>query len=246
MSKRINALVLAALWSAAFSSHAGLSASSTRVIFKEGQTQQSLMLVNTNSWPVMAQSWVDNGNTSLTTPDRIKTPFVAVPALFKLEPQAMQGLRLIYNQQELPQDRESVFWLNLYEIPPKPATMSPQAQSVVLTMNTQMKIFWRPKKVGDPANIAEKISFRQEKSGQGIEIVCHNASPWHVSFAGISLLAGDKTYAAAQQPDMMVSPFSDKHYFVEAADLGRNLPLRIKAELIDDHGLVNEQEFSLQ
>ncbi|SEL80250.1 P pilus assembly protein, chaperone PapD [Kosakonia sacchari] len=246
MRKHVKTVALAALWAVAFSSHAGLIASSTRVIFKEGQTQQSLMLVNTNSWPVMAQSWVDNGNTNVTMPDRIKTPFVAVPALFKLEPQAMQGLRLIYNQQELPQDRESVFWLNLYEIPPKSSTISPQAQSVVLTMNTQMKIFWRPKKIGDPENIAEKISFHQEKNGKDIEIVCHNASPWHVSFAGISLLAGGKTYAAGQQPDMMVSPFSEKHYFVEAANLARNLPLRVKAELIDDLGQVTAREFPLQ
>lgn len=246
MRKHVKTMALAALWAAAFCSHAGLIASSTRVIFKEGQTQQSLMLVNTNSWPVMAQSWVDNGNTSVAMPDRIKTPFVAVPALFKLEPQAMQGLRLIYNQQALPEDRESVFWLNLYEIPPKSSTISPQAQSVVLTMNTQMKIFWRPKKIGDPDNIAEKISFHREKSGKDIEIVCHNTSAWHVSFAGISLLAGDKTYAAGQQPDMMVSPFSEKRYFVEAANLARNLPLRVKAELIDDLGQVTAMEFPLQ
>lgn len=57
MRKHVKTMVLAALWAAAFCSHAGLIASSTRVIFKEGQTQQSLMLVNTNSWPVMAQTW---------------------------------------------------------------------------------------------------------------------------------------------------------------------------------------------
>ncbi len=245
MRLRAAVSLIAALLMVAFSSRAGLLAASTRVVFNEGQTQQSLMLVNTNSWPVMVQSWVDNGETNITAPDRLKTPFVAIPALFPLEPQGMQGLRLVYNQQALPGDRESVFWLNLYEIPPKSAT--PQAQSVVLTMNTQMKIFWRPKGLGAPQDIEKKISFSQGAIGNEIEIVCHNASPWHVSFSGISLRIGDKTYAARQQPDMMVSPYSEKRYTVAVDRRQRGVfPLRVHAELIDDRGQISSHNFPLR
>lgn len=41
---------------------AGIIASATRVIFHEGEAQQSLMLVNTNPWPVVVQTWVDDGD----------------------------------------------------------------------------------------------------------------------------------------------------------------------------------------
>ncbi|WLI76565.1 molecular chaperone [Kosakonia sp. H02] len=244
MTFRFAALLMAVLFTTAFSTHAGLIAASTRVIFKEGQTQQSLMLVNTNSWPVMVQTWVDHGDIDVASPSRIKTPFVSIPTLFSLEPQQMQGLRLVYNQQALPEDRESVFWLNLYEIPPKSTTPEPHMQSVTLTMNTQMKIFWRPKNLGEPEDISKKISFSRVSNGEKIEIICRNASPWYVSFAGLSLMAGDKVYAVEQQPDMMVSPYGEKRYTVVVkTPPPAMLPLRIKAHLIDDIGQVYESEF---
>lgn len=112
---RLFLISLLTLWS--FTASAGIIASTTRVVFREGQTQQSLMVVNTNPWPIIVQTWVDEGDITVM-PGHVKTPFVVVPALFRLQPKAMQGLRLIYNQASLPADRESVFWLNLYEIPP--------------------------------------------------------------------------------------------------------------------------------
>ena len=42
--------------------YAGLIASGTRVIYTEGTREISLMLANTNSWPVIVQSWVDDGS----------------------------------------------------------------------------------------------------------------------------------------------------------------------------------------
>ncbi len=65
----------------------------------------------------MVQTWVDNGDAN-PAPGSVNAPFVSVPPLFSLAPQRMQGIRLIYNQSPLPKDRESVFWLNVYEIPP--------------------------------------------------------------------------------------------------------------------------------
>lgn len=247
MTRRGVALLMAALFMAAFSARAGLIAASTRVIFKESETQQSLMLVNTNNWPVMVQTWVDHGDVDDASPGRIKTPFVSIPPLFSLEPQAMQGLRLLYNQQALPEDRESVFWLNLYEIPPKSATPEPNSQSVILTMNTQMKIFWRPKNLGEPKDISKKISFSRVSHSEKIDIVCRNASPWYVSFANMSLQAGNQTYAIEQQPDMMVSPYGEKQYTVVVkTPPPAMVPLHIKANLIDDQGQIHESEFPLR
>ncbi|MBF4190349.1 molecular chaperone, partial [Serratia ureilytica] len=41
---------------------AGIIASATRVIFREGDTEKTLMLLNTNGYPIVAQTWVDNGD----------------------------------------------------------------------------------------------------------------------------------------------------------------------------------------
>lgn len=43
---------------------AGMLASSTRVIFQEGQARKTLLLANTNDYPVLVQVWVDDGETA--------------------------------------------------------------------------------------------------------------------------------------------------------------------------------------
>lgn len=57
-----------------------------------------------------------------------------------------------------------MFWLNLYEIPPSQPTTPPLASRVTLAMNTQMKIFYRPKALkGNAENAAEAVSFTLQK-----------------------------------------------------------------------------------
>ena len=40
---------------------AGVMASRTRVIYEQGQTERSLMLANINPYPVVVQTWVNDG-----------------------------------------------------------------------------------------------------------------------------------------------------------------------------------------
>ncbi|CZW57301.1 fimbrial biogenesis chaperone [Enterobacter cloacae] len=207
------------------SASAGLVAAATRVIFNEGETQKSLMLVNANAWPVVVQSWVDHGDVN-AAPGSVKTPFVAIPAVFRLSPDGGQGLRLVYNNLPLPADRESVFWLNLYEIPP----VTQQEQSMVLTMNTQMKIFWRPRGLGQPDTALKQLTFRLE----GGDLLCHNASPYFVSFAELALNSSGSLLRARQQPDMMVAPFSEKRYPLEPG--AHHQAERVQVDIIDDNG----------
>ena len=89
---------------------AGVMAASTRVVYPAGEREKSLMLVNTNNYPVIVQSWVDDGTGN---PDTANAPFVVIPSVFRLAPKAVQGIRLLFSQTPLPKDRESVFWLNL-------------------------------------------------------------------------------------------------------------------------------------
>ena len=60
-----------------------------------------------------------------------------------------------------------MFWLNLYEIPPSQPTTPPLASRVTLAMNTQMKIFYRPKALkGNAENAAEAVSFTLQNAGR--------------------------------------------------------------------------------
>lgn len=43
---------------------AGIMPASSRIIYRDGDRETTLMLVNTNDYPVLVQSWVDNGEGS--------------------------------------------------------------------------------------------------------------------------------------------------------------------------------------
>ncbi|NBF06708.1 fimbria/pilus periplasmic chaperone, partial [Pseudomonas sp. Fl5BN2] len=100
---------------------AGVTAEKTRVVFAANTTETSLQVMNQNPYPVVVQTWVDDGEPG-STPDTTQAPILPLPAIFRMEPGEQRNLRLIYTGEALPKDRESLFWLNLYEIPPRPNT----------------------------------------------------------------------------------------------------------------------------
>lgn len=117
--RRINGLLLLLIMASSVPAMASVVAERTRIIFSEGNTEESLQLVNSNSYPVAVQVWVDDGDL-MATPEKAISPVLVLPPLFRLQPQAQRSLRLILSgASKLPLDRESAFWLNVYEIPQK-------------------------------------------------------------------------------------------------------------------------------
>lgn len=124
-------------------SYAGIMPSQSRIVYHQLDRAQAIMLANTNDYPVIVQTWIDKGEGS---PDSPNIPFISIPPVTQLASGDMKGVRIIYTQALIPQDRESLFWLNMYEVPPeKKGTIS--ENSMLVTMNTQIKLFYRPKGV---------------------------------------------------------------------------------------------------
>lgn len=203
---------------------AGIMPASSRVIYREGDREKTLMLVNTNDYPVVVQSWVDNGEGS---PESTTAPFIVLPPVFRLMAKHTQGVRIVYNHDPLPQDRESAFWLNLYEMPPE----SPRKDSahVTLAMNTQLKIFYRPKSITlRPEEAVSKLTWRLGRDGKAGYIEFNNPTPLHISFSGIRVGAT----RVNQESDMMVKPFSQRRYWLADAVTGGT----VTAVYLGDHG----------
>ncbi|MEB6081702.1 MULTISPECIES: fimbrial biogenesis chaperone [Serratia] len=222
---------------ASIGAQAGIIASATRVIFHEGETEKTLMLLNTNGYPIVAQTWVDNGDVN-AAPELSRAPFVTLPSVFALQPSALKGLRILFAGANLPADRESVFWLNLYEIPPNPPTTPPLASRVTLAMNTQMKIFYRPRALqGKAENATEAVSFTLQKSPDGYLLRCQNRSAFYLSFARIAVHADRRDYPVRQESDMMTAPFSTRDYHLDGV-AAPTLPsqVTVQATLINDQG----------
>lgn len=214
--------------------YAGLVASGTRLIYPEGTRETSMMLANTNTWPVIVQSWIDDGSAN---PAYAKAPFIVLPAVFRLQPEGIQGLRIVYTQAPLPKDRESVFWINLYEIPPVSKNM-PEQSRLQLAMNTQLKIFYRPKGLSPaPEEAAARLKFRAVQDGGRWYVECDNPTPWHISFTDIIVRDATTERHVEREMDMMSAPFSQRRYA-----LPENAPITAVSQIqfyyVDDRGAI--------
>ena len=78
------------------------------MLYPADQREITLKLSNEGSGPVLVQSWIDDGDPN-AAPDQVKVPFTLTPPLFRLDSKKGQTLRIIYTQEPLAKDRESLF-----------------------------------------------------------------------------------------------------------------------------------------
>ncbi|EDL0523673.1 fimbrial chaperone PefD, partial [Salmonella enterica] len=87
----------------------------TRFIYEEGRKNTSFEVTNQADETFGGQVWIDN-----TTQGSSTVYMVPAPPFFKVRPKEKQIIRIMKTDSALPSDRESLFWLNVQEIPPKP------------------------------------------------------------------------------------------------------------------------------
>ncbi len=212
-------------------SYAGIMPSQSRIVYHQLDRDQAIMLANTNDYPVIVQTWIDRGEGS---PDSPNIPFISIPPITQLAPGDIKSVRIIHTQDNIPQDREYLFWFNMYEVPPEKKGVISE-NNMLITMNTQIKLFYRPKGVTGipetefPRLFCHKINNRQ--------ISYSNPGPIHLSVISITLEMQSGQKLAAENNDFMLYPFSKKtfnfaEYYGEAK--------QIKAEYIDDNGQRNK------
>lgn len=84
----------------------------------------------------------------------ITVPFTATPPVSRIDAKRGQTIKLMYTASSvLPKDRESVFWFNVLEVPPKPDAATVANQSLLqLAFRTRIKLFYRPEALkGNPS-----------------------------------------------------------------------------------------------
>src|SRR5580698_3626086 len=90
----------------------------TRVVYPAAKREVTINIRNPGDTPSLVQAWLDAGDPH-AKPGESRVPFVMTPPLFRLDPTKGQSLRLVYTHDALPEDRESLFWLNVLDIPPR-------------------------------------------------------------------------------------------------------------------------------
>ncbi len=228
-------LACMALMSTAF---AGVTAERTRVIFPQDKREVSLMLANLNTYPVITQVWVNDGQPG-NTPESAKAPVMPLPPVFHMDPQQTQTLRLLQLGDKLPSDRESLYWQNIHDV--TPTQQGPEGEDstqVTVTMQTQMKLILRPQKLPQSLErTAASLQFRMD----GDRITVTNEGPHYISLAYLQIDAG---LAPFDLEDGTLAPFSTNELRLPQPGSGAQ-PVRVRYGWIDDDGVVHDASRSL-
>ncbi|EIW9274527.1 fimbrial biogenesis chaperone [Klebsiella variicola] len=172
------AFVLMISMSATWAAQAAISLDRTRIIYGEGEKSISLVITNENNQlPYLAQSWIeDDKHEKITT-----GPLVVIPPVQRLEAGTKSQLRLMATPgiSNLPRDRESLFYFNLREIPPK----SEKENTLQIALQTQVKLFYRPATIKAAANKQwqDQIVLTPVPGGYYIT----NPTPYYVTIIGL-------------------------------------------------------------
>lgn len=186
VSRAMLALLLAVGFVGA--AQASIVINGTRVIYPASEREVTVRLTNESDTPRLVQSWVDTGNPK-DMPDGAKVPFSLTPPMTRIEPNKSQVLRLMYTGEALPQDKESVFWLNVLEIPPRPQNLGEHANYMQFAVRTRIKIFFRPKGLSGtgPVIAADQLRWRIVQRQGSSMLEASNPTPYNVSFSGVGL-----------------------------------------------------------
>lgn len=153
-----------------------LTMDATRYVFTGDKDALSVTVSNEAGHTMGGQAWVENIVEQDTRPS-----FVMTPSFFKVGAGGKQVLRML-KAVELPQDKESVYWLNLQEIPP-----AIDGSGLSIAVRTRVKLFYRPTALMKGRQGAEqKMELTSQKGG----LMLKNTTP-HV-FVISSLLDSSK------------------------------------------------------
>ncbi|WP_341318927.1 molecular chaperone [Paraburkholderia sp. IMGN_8] len=215
--------------------HAGIQVGGTRVVFeaKVDVRDTSVAVRNKGETPYVIQIFVDDGNGNTR-----RMPFTVTPPLFRLDggKEQLVSVRYVKRGAGLPQDVESVYWINVKEIPPTEKRKA-DVNTLKIAVLTRIKLFYRPaglagSAAGAPSQL--KWSVVPNPIGHGAALKVSNPTPYHVTFSTIEIQAAQN---ASINVDM-VNPRSDLIIPIPTKAVSQPGPVKFTYTTINDYGAV--------
>lgn len=164
----------------------------TRVVYNAADSEITLKLSNVGNTPALTQIWLDNGDTQ-TDPSQLDLPFILTPPMARIDPEKSQTIRIAYTGEPLAQDKETLFWFNMLEVPPKPKAEETGANYVQLAFRTRIKFFYRP--AGLPGTSDEapgKLTWTLGTVNGKTVLNVSNPTPYHITIIEAHVSNSDK------------------------------------------------------
>ncbi|MNJ27881.1 Chaperone protein EcpD precursor [compost metagenome] len=227
---------------AGFPADASVVVAGTRIIYNAQEHETTLKISNKGKDPALIQVWVDKGDAN-AEPSEIDVPFTVTPPLARLDSQKNQTLRIFYTGEALPKDKESVFWLNVLEVPPKPSQATEDKNFLQIAIRSRIKLFFRPVDLkGKVENTPANITWRLIRDAGGVALEARNPTEFHASFASIDVSSGGKT--ATFEDGGMVAP-GETRSFPLKGQIPAGTDAKVHYRAINDYGGISEGDAAL-
>ncbi|MEB7554971.1 molecular chaperone [Kluyvera cryocrescens] len=200
--------------------NAGVVVGGTRVIYDGNKKEASVAVNNPDSTPYLIQSWID---TQYKGGDAGKIPFIITPPLYRLEGGQKNVERIVLTG-ALPQNQESLYWLNIKAIP----SAKRSDNSLQIAIKTRIKLIYRPTALTDVSLDKEAENLTWRKSGDQIQVT--NPGNYVMSFGEI-LVNGSRIENATY-----VLPNSTVSFPLPSHNSGGSVTFKI----INDYGGVGD------
>lgn len=205
--------------------HASIVLQGTRIVYPNNKKHVLIQAVNHSEQSSLVQSWVDEGDIN-STPETTNAPFIVSPPMTKIDANEGTQLKIQFIGNTLPSDRESIFYLNVRDIAPKPQKTS-NANFLQLALQTRIKLFYRPQGLSIKREQApDSVKFTQ--SGQQLAI--NNPTPYFLTLSGLYMTH------ETEKPlieNILVAPFSHQQVTYQGSPL---INKKILAVYISDTG----------
>jgi chaperone protein EcpD len=213
---------------------AGVVVDGTRVVYPAAKREVTINIRNPGDTPSLVQAWLDAGDPH-AKPGESKVPFVLTPPLFRLDPTKVQSLRVVYTHDPLPENRESLFWLNVLDIPPRAAANSDVPNQLDLAFKHRMKVFFRPAGLaGSAADAPARLTWKLlSKDSKLVGIEVSNPTAYHVSLIQVTATAGGHPVNVKAD---MVDPFASRSFDLPDPVPAPNGTVALEYSFVNDYG----------
>jgi len=172
---------------------ASIAIPGSRVIYKDADGEVRIALQQAGEEPSVVQVWLDEGDEN-AGPDTLHFPFALMPGIVRIDPEHRQIVQIQRIDETLPNDRESLLWLNVLEIPLLPGAQTdpnvlayqPSAEG----FRARVKFFYRPDGLSpSPALAHQALRFSVDAGSPSdpVRLRVSNPTPYHITFAQIRL-----------------------------------------------------------
>jgi fimbrial chaperone protein len=216
----------------------------TRVIYPADAKFVNLNFRSPDQVPSIMEVWASLQDTPSSSSQNADAPFVVMPQVFRIDPMQGQVAKLTFTGADLPQDRESLFYLNFVQLPATKSDLQSKNKLLVSYKST-VKVFYRPKSLkSDPNKALSQLKIDAGKLSAGtIKVI--NPTEYHITVNSIEFKQqGQRLLTLPAKTVPMIAPFSEQHISVKPTKI--NLAASIATlQIINDLGGISTVDIKL-